>query len=74
MGNISSRRKKLLTLTGILLVIAIGIGISFSFWNFRETQELSNVITTDCLSITLSDESDAFELESTYPISDEEGK
>ena len=59
----------------ICLLILLGIGLSYSMWNMRVSQDTDNVIsTTDCFDITLANQSNAIKLDNAYPITDIKGK
>ena len=59
----------------ICLLILLGIGLSYSMWNMRVSQDTNNVIsTTDCFDITLVNQSNAIKLDNAYPITDTKGK
>ncbi len=59
----------------ICLLILLGIGLSYSMWNMRVSQDTDNVIsTTDCFDITLANQSNAIKLDNAYPITDAKGK
>ncbi len=62
------------TIILILLVLVLLIGTSFALWQLTFTQTGTNVITTGCLKLTLTEETDAINLIDATPISDEEGK
>ncbi len=57
----------------IMLLIVISIGISYAYWRYSVMQTNENKLTSSCLNITLTEESDAINLEKAYPITDEEG-
>ncbi len=59
----------------ICLLILLGIGLSYSMWNMRVSQDTDNVIsTTDCFDITLANQSNTINLDNAYPITDTKGK
>ena len=59
----------------IFLLILLGIGLSYSMWNMRVSQDTNNVIsTTDCFDITLANQSNVIKLDNAYPITDTKGK
>ena len=59
----------------ICLLILLGIGLSYSMWNMRVSQDTDNVIsTTDCFDITLANQSNTIKLDNAYPITDTKGK
>ena len=59
----------------ICLLILLGIGLSYSMWNMRVSQDTDNIIsTTDCFDVTLANQSNAIKLDNAYPITDTKGK
>ena len=71
------KREKLLIISGIIiLILTLGLGLSYSMWNMSVSQETNNVIATtnECFDIELTNQSNAINLENAYPISNEKGK
>ena len=68
-------RKKyiILEILSVILVILLGVGVSYSMWNMSISQEKENLVVTGCFDITYSSEMSAINLEKQYPISDEAG-
>jgi hypothetical protein len=64
-------RKILLTFIFVLLIISIVVGFTYAYWIVKVTETSSNVIKSGCLSINLTDETEAINLQDAYPISDE---
>ena len=61
-------------LLGVLVVaVAITAGVSFALWQITLQQQTTNVITTGCLNLTLTDDTGAIALNNAYPITDIEG-
>ena len=60
----------------ILILVSLGIGLSYSMWNMSLSQDTNNVIatTSECFDVTLTNQSNAIKLENAYPISDSKGK
>ncbi len=60
----------------VILLILLGIGLSYSMWNMSTSQETSNVIATtnECFDIKLTNQNNNINLENAYPISNEKGK
>ena len=60
----------------LLILVSLGIGLSYSMWNMSLSQDTNNVIatTSECFDVTLTNESNAIKLENAYPISDKKGK
>ncbi len=61
-------------IVGIVSLICVITGVSFAAWilNFQQTN--SNIVATDCFSITFKEDTEAIQLLKAYPITDEEGK
>ena len=57
----------------LVLIVLLGIGVSYSLWNISVSQDKVNTAMTSCFDITYSSESNAINLEKQYPISDESG-
>lgn len=64
----------LLMVIGILLVISLGVGFSYSIWTQTEDQTTANTIKIGDLNVTLSNSSGAFTLGNQYPVDDATGK
>jgi len=60
---------------GILLTVAIlfVIGVSYAIWSMTLQQSSSNVVTTGCFNVEYTD-NNPINIQSAYPITDEEGK
>ena len=57
----------------LVLIVLLGVGVSYSLWNISVSQDKVNTAMTSCFDITYSSESNAINLEKQYPISDEVG-
>ena len=67
-------KKKILIVIGIVVVIAMIMGISYALWLkvFQQTGE--NVVTSDCFKVTLEEDTNSnIYLEKSFPISEREG-
>ena len=58
----------------IILALLVIVGTSYALWQITLQQTDTNVITTGCLKLTLTEETDAINLTSVSPTSDEDGK
>lgn len=67
------KKRMIMTLVFVLAVVLV-VGTSFALWQLTFTQSGTNVITTGCLNLTLTDDSAAITLEDATPTSDDEGK
>ncbi len=69
--------KKNIVFAGIsvVLMILLGIGVSYSMWNMSTSQETSNVIaSSECFDISITSQENNINLQNAYPITDEKGK
>ena len=69
----SKKQKITIALLAILAVVIV-VGTSFALWQLTLTQSGTNVITTGCLNLTLTDDTDAINLVDATPTTDEEGR
>ncbi len=70
-----NKRNKIIGLSiGILIVLIIVVSSTYAYWQITRTQETPNDIVAACLNLNLEDVSGAIDLDSAWPISDEEGK
>ena len=67
--------KRLLVIIGAILLLVLGIGVSYSMWIMTNSQDNMNAIetTNKCFNVELTSESDNIKLENAYPISDDAG-
>jgi hypothetical protein len=70
MENKKNKNRIALSVVGVMLVISIVVGLTYAYWTVKVNQSTTNVINTGCLSINLTDETDAINLQDAYPISD----
>ena len=68
---IEENRKKILIILGILIVLTGGI--TYAYYSVGDKQEGYNTIISGCLSITITEESDAINLDRVKPVTIEEG-
>ena len=67
------KEKVLYLITSILLVIVVVIGLTYAYWLVTKTQEGTNIVTTGCIDINLTEEKNDIKLLDQFPITDEEG-
>ena len=67
------KKNKALFILSIMIGILAVIGISYAIWQLNFTQTNSNVISSACFDITLTDQDD-INLQRAYPITDAEGR
>ena len=68
------KKKKLLIILGIIMIIFMAIGISYSYYIKSYSQENSNIAKTKCLNLSITNEKNDIKLDEQYPIPDSEGK
>ena len=68
MDTRKTNKKVIVTLFVMFAVVLIGT--SYALWQLTLTQEGTNVITTGCLKLTLTDDTDAINLTDATPTSD----
>ena len=73
--KVGGRMKRLLAITAAILVLVLGIEVSYSMWIMTNSQDSVNAIetTNKCFNVELTSESDNIKLENAYPITDEAG-
>ena len=73
-----NKRNKIIGLSlGILIVLIIVVSSTYAYWQVTRTQETPNDIVAACLNLDLKDasaENNGINLDSAWPISDEEGQ
>lgn len=57
----------------IITVVTLIVGATYAYWSISKNQETTNVITSSCFDISLSNEQNAINLEHAIPITDVEG-
>ena len=59
----------------VILLILLGIGLSYSMWNMSTSQEASNVLaSSECFDISITSQENSISLQNAYPISNEKAK
>ena len=64
-----NNRVLLLVILGVLLILTMGIGISYSLWSQTHTQTTANSMATGCFSTTFAEENN-ISLSNQFPIDD----
>jgi flagellar basal body-associated protein FliL len=67
-------KKKIMILIIVLITVCTIIGISYAYWSSKADQTTANKVKSDCLKIELTNESSEINLESAFPIRDEEAE
>ena len=74
MGHISTNKKIILSVLGILLILSLLVGVSYAYYMVSVFQTNKNVVKSSCLSLSISNEENVIKLEKQIPIMNEEGK
>ncbi len=68
-----NKRNKIIGLSiGIFIVLIIVASSTYAYWQITKTQETPNDIVAACLDLNLEDKSAAINLDSAWPINDDE--
>ena len=66
-------KKTIITITSMVAVLLVIIGVTYAYWLVTKTQTNDNLISTGCLDISLTGEKNDIELQDQFPLSDEDG-
>lgn len=69
----NSNKKYILYAIGALILVGIVIGVSYAIWQITLVQTEQNVVNADCFSVTLENEENDINIQTAFPITDEEG-
>ena len=58
----------------LVLIILLGIGVSYSMWNVSVSQNTNNTAYTECFDLSVTNKENNISLENAYPISNDKGK
>ena len=69
------KKKNILFISvSLVLIVLLGIGVSYSMWNVTTSQDTENTIYTKCFDVSITSQKNSIALENAYPITDEQGK
>ena len=69
------KKKNILFISvSLVLIVLLGIGVSYSMWNITTSQDTENTIYTKCFDVSITSQKNSIALENAYPITDEQGK
>ncbi len=71
--GVMMKKRVLILVVSLVVITGIIIGVSYAFFSVGGSQEQANTFTSGCLSISLTNESTAINLENAYPVTDVEG-
>ena len=74
MGHISTSKKIILSVLGILLILSLLVGVSYAYYMVSVSQTNKNVVKSSCLNLSISNEENVIKLEKQIPIMNEDGK
>ncbi len=58
----------------LILIILLGIGVSYSMWNISTSQDTNNTAYTECFDLYITNKENNISLDNAYPISNDKGK
>ena len=70
---VGKRKTAILIILIVLILGCILLGISYAFWQLTYKQNDFDTLGVNCFELTLTNEQNDINLQSAYPISDEEG-
>ena len=74
MGHISTSKKIILSVLGILLILSLLVGVSYAYYMVSVSQTNKNIVKSSCLNLSISNEENVIKLEKQIPIMNEDGK
>ena len=67
-------KEVLLSSLGVFILVLVVIGVSFAAFNFSQSGEVNNTITTGTINMTYSEPENGINLVNALPMSDEQGR
>ena len=58
----------------LVLIILLGIGVSYSMWNISVSQDTTNMAESKCFDLSINNQENSINLDNAYPISNDKGK
>ena len=58
----------------LVLIILLGMGVSYSMWNISVSQDTNNTAYTECFDLSITNKENNISLNNAYPISNDKGK
>ena len=68
------RRNIMFLSISLVLIILLGIGVSYSMWNISVSQDTNNTAYTECFDLSITNKENNINLDSAYAISNDKGK
>ena len=69
------KKKNIIFLSvSLVLIILLGIGVSYSMWNITTSQDTNNTAYTECFDLSITNKENNINLDNAYPISNDKGK
>ena len=68
------RKNILIFSISLVVILLLGIGLSYSLWNISVSQDTVNTATTKCFNVEITSQKNSISLENAYPITNEKGK
>ena len=58
----------------LVIIILLGIGVSYSMWNISVSQDTTNLVESKCFDLSITNQENNISLNNAYPISNDKGK
>ena len=67
------KKKKVKLVVLLVSVLCLFIGASYAYWLMTATQTETNIASSKCFKVSITNESDAISITKAHPVTDEEG-
>ena len=67
-------KRIILSVLSLIIIMLLGISVSYSIWNISVSQDTNNTAYTECFDLSISNQENVINLENAYPISNDKGK
>ena len=58
----------------LIIILLLGIGVSYSLWNISVSQDTTNMAESKCFDLYITNKENNISLDNAYPISNDKGK
>lgn len=73
MVRVDKKKKKVKLVVLLVSVLCLFIGGSYAYWLMTSTQTETNIASSKCFKVSITNESDAISITKAHPVTDEEG-
>ena len=73
MVRVDKKKKKVKLVVLLVSVLCLFMGASYAYWLMTATQTETNIASSKCFKVSITNESDAISITKAHPVTDEEG-